>query len=193
MLTIQIFLSSTVPFTSSEVENKIRQLQSDAVCLEEENLALKKDLQKANVLQDIYECRIDSLSKVLLSKAKRRTTKAVSLKFTENVSLQTKKVNLNVSTELQEALKAWKGPEILITSGLRRWPSRSDHVKGRAVDVAWNVQVFEYLESPEGKQWLKTHNLNFIIENVPGYKHHPHYKYIKWATGPHIHINICNK
>lgn len=136
----------------------------------------------------------------------RKPTKA---KGTKNVFRRTREflsfkllgsVNTNVSDSLVEALKAYTGPTVGITSLRRHWNSKSAHNHGKAVDFEFSKELIEWLISDEGQHWLNNHSLMFYIESVPGAKCLKPYKaderYAQYvfenpqATGDHIHIGI---
>lgn len=110
------------------------------------------------------------------------------------------KCNTDVHCNLKDALKSYLGPKVGITSLRRHWGTKSQHEKGKAVDMEFSRELIDYLVSPEGQNWLVSHNLKFYIETRPGrhtikpYKANPKYAPYVFenprATGDHVHIEI---
>lgn len=110
--------------------------------------------------------------------------------------------NTNISTCLKEALLAYTGPNVMITSLKRNWKSNptSQHNHGKAVDLEWSPELIDFLVTEEGQAWLNNFNLMFYIEDRPGSKELSKYKmnevyspYVyenENATGAHVHIGI---
>ena len=85
-----------------------------------------------------------------------------------------------------------------VNSLKRHFNCKSDHYRGKAVDLELSHELIEWLISEDGRSWLSGHNLMFYIEGKP---HSPKVaKYLKdertrefvffnpRATGNHIHI-----
>lgn len=66
----------------------------------------------------------------------RRTKEFLSFKLLGSV-------NTNVSDSLVEALKAYTGPTVGITSLRRHWNSKSAHNHGKAVDFEFSKELIE--------------------------------------------------
>ena len=109
-------------------------------------------------------------------------------------------VDTSVSKELILALSDYKGPKAKVNSLRRHYNQSSQHFHGKAVDLAWNEEVIDFLVSAEGQLWLQKHGITFYIEGVPGSKRVKKYlgdqKYSKFvffnehASGDHIHLNV---
>lgn len=192
----RLFLIATIPYSSYEYERQIQKERAEANCEAENYELLLQDMQKqiCNYESDIYT--LESLNSKLLKQIPKRRYRALSVNFSSNVTLKSTLVDDRICSSLKQALREWTGPDIIWTSGLRDWPSSSDHVEGRAVDWSWDPAVVDFLDSPEGQDWLNRHEIDFRIENVPRgkYREHKKYRYIPWATGPHIHLyKTCKK
>lgn len=111
------------------------------------------------------------------------------------------RVNTNgISEDLIEALENFTGPKVKITSLRRNWKTKSQHNHGRAVDLEFDHALITWLISDEGQSWLRSHGLNFYIEDRPNSKKLLPYKQDvdtlpfvfenPSATGAHIHLNL---
>lgn len=103
----------------------------------------------------------------------------------------------NISEDFRVALQNYSGPAVKVTSA-RRWHSRgSDHQTGRAIDISYRdisgKEMREYLDSEQGKAWLKTYGLNYYLENIRDARGHENYLNNPNATGPHIHLYLEKK
>lgn len=114
--------------------------------------------------------------------------------------LLTEPVDTSVTNALKTALINYSGPAAKINSLKRHYNRHSEHFHGKAVDLAWDDEVIEYLLSAEGRQWLCDHGLCFYIEGKPGSKRVAKYhsrdearKYVFYnpkASGDHVHLNL---
>ena len=98
-----------------------------------------------------------------------------------------------MNDQLAYALAYYSGPIFIISSNYRRSNPRSKHYTGSAIDISTRLnfdELVKYLESSEGKNWLRTFDLGYQIENVSKYRFHRKYVYNKYATGPHIHLFV---
>lgn len=120
-------------------------------------------------------------------------TKAlVSTKNTVSWQASRNKINNTII----EALENYRGPELIVTSGHRHWGG-PDHRKGHAVDIHYTIDVLNYLTSEVGEAFLNLYNLEFFVEDkkrktkndIPN-NALPHWRWIPWATGLHIHLNL---
>lgn len=76
------------------------------------------------------------------------------------------KVLSKVNDVLVEAIKAYDGPEIILTSGLRHSGyKRSLHRIGKAIDIHFCEEFVMWCELDAGKEWLKKYNLEFFVED----------------------------
>lgn len=111
-------------------------------------------------------------------------------------------VTSNISKRLDNALEDYTGPDKgkRITSLWRAWNTTSMHGKGRAVDLAWDEELIDWLVSPEGESWMHKHGITMFIEGKPGSRNVAKYKNIspynkytyenRHATGDHVHIQL---
>lgn len=104
-------------------------------------------------------------------------------------------VDTSICPQFRMALADYTGPTVKVNS-LRRYGTKSEHCKGRAVDLELTQELVFYLTSDAGKQWLETHNLSFMIEGKPGSRRVKKYvggysQFVFFnpkATGDHVHI-----
>ena len=96
--------------------------------------------------------------------------------------------------ELYKSLCSYQGPTALITSVFRHANRSSQHYHQRALDVAWDSKVADWIISEQGEKWIERYGLKIYFENIPNRgKYSKHYMYNEHATGPHIHIQLDNK
>jgi hypothetical protein len=92
-------------------------------------------------------------------------------------------------------------PLLTVTSATRHNSSRSKHYYGKALDLRYNANLEQFLcwiEEPEGKAWLKKHNLWFYIEDnywsskiLPWKQHYAEHVFMnRKASGPHVHLEL---
>lgn len=107
-------------------------------------------------------------------------------------------VDTMISDQLRTAITEYCGPSVKVNS-MRRHGTKSDHCKGRAIDLEFCDVLIEYLVSADGQKWLQDHNLIFYIEGRPGSRKVANYNkgiykefvfFNPRATGDHIHIEI---
>lgn len=116
------------------------------------------------------------------------------------------KVDTAVTADIKQALSTYSGPKTKITSMKRHWGNKSAHEHGKAVDLAFDPSLIEWLVTAEGKDWLDQNALMFYIEGRPGskalvpYKRDPKFKifvlenpHARGKTGDHIHIQLKNE
>lgn len=125
-----------------------------------------------------------------------KTKEVVSLKH-----LQFKEdegINMDIQEELILALQSCPNKQATITSGKRySGYKRSLHRCGKAIDFHYDEDFIDWLLSEKGHTWLNEHHLEFFIEdnNRKSKKKLPErfqdlFRWIPWATGLHIHLNI---
>ena len=169
------------------------------------NESFKKEMVRDSVINaqnykiDKLEGQLDSLNKIHPKPSSRRSGWICPQTF-YGFALWGRVNTKGVSEDLVEALQAFTGPNVKITSLRRNWNSKSQHNHGRAVDLEFNHALITWLVSEQGRSWLSEHNLMFYIEDKPGsrkltpYKTDPTTSEFVFentrATGAHIHINI---
>lgn len=94
--------------------------------------------------------------------------------------------------DLYKALCSYQGPTAMITSVFRSQVAKSRHAHQRALDIAWDPAIADWLLSVEGEKWLKEYNIQVYFENIPSCKngYSKYYMYNPAATGPHIHLQL---
>lgn len=188
------------------LSSSIKELQDDIRILQE--IQNKKENIYINVLDSLLQ-RIDSLEHDL--DAQRKTLEEIKrsrLKTAKLLTTQLKIVRLehplmsaqahvkfHLDDKFREALFSYDGPPILITSAFRTKSfgnKKSKHKQKKAVDIAWDTKVADWLLSEKGKQWIVTNNLTVYFEKIKDkkYKNTPFFLKNPRATGPHIHIQI---
>lgn len=177
-------------FAGAKVDDS-QQLQ-----LQANNTQLKAEIkylqQEVECYKSLYEEYYKLNSKKVLKKKKDRN------KYYKGTSFLTSSyVRMELHSTLRTALEAYEGPQgCTITSALRPHCKRSLHSKGLAIDIAWNEEgklLAQWLDSEEGLAWLKKYNISYYLENISSKKEHMNYFYNKWATGPHIHLNVTRR
>lgn len=141
--------------------------------------------------------QLDSLKVRLIKPEEKRQNLKLLLK-----NLTCRASDIRIDRRLLEALKNYSGPHAVITSLRRVDNPRSKHFKGLAADLRFDASVVDYLVSSEGQRWLKTHQLDFYIEDNRKSSRlrrylddpitRPYCKVIPWASGLHIHIFITS-
>jgi hypothetical protein len=99
---------------------------------------------------------------------------------------------------IYEAIQAYKGPTIKITSAFRNhgW-KHSLHRKGKALDIHWSPNAVSYFLSEEGQAWLQKYKLQFFIESPSSQDLNDdfdkHFRIVSWASkGLHIHLELID-
>lgn len=109
-------------------------------------------------------------------------------------------IDMDISSELMEALEKCPNKDATITSGKRHSGyKKSLHRCGKAVDIHYSEDFTNWLLSESGESWLNENKLEFFIEskrlkdkNDLPERFQKRYRYIAWATGNkfHIHLNL---
>lgn len=103
-----------------------------------------------------------------------------------------------IHPDMLKVLESYTGPIVEINSLHRPSSGRSQHAKGKAVDIRWDDNgkaMARWLLTEEGSAWIEEHNITVYFEKIPEKEyrtgpyeelvlHNPH------ATGAHIHIGI---
>lgn len=169
--------------------NKLDSLQTQVDSLRTSNEALQDSVQNLYAVKPFSTAWYNEFMK---SSRLRRV-------FPNSNILMKGGVNPYVHPQLFLALSDYDGPPISVTSMYRPSSLGSLHACGKAIDISWNenAEIFiSWVENTQqGKQWLEKYSLEIHCENLQSkdretYK--KYYRYIKWATGPHIHLELKN-
>jgi uncharacterized protein YcbK (DUF882 family) len=103
-----------------------------------------------------------------------------------------------IHPDIIEVLNSYKGPNVEINSLHRPSSGRSQHAKGKAIDIRWDDSgkaMANWLITEEGSAWIEQHNITVYFEKIPEreYRSGAFKKFVldnPHATGAHIHIGI---